>query len=124
MRLDVDVDGAAELGEDLERVPEEALPKFRGVVSKGALNIKRDMSRAARSSGSYKHFHRSINYDLVGDLEAEIGPDKSQIQGALGNILYYGTSKNAPVLNLTAALTRETPRFELALADVAEDVLS
>lgn len=124
IRVDVDVAGAKELGADLEAVPAEALPKFARVVGRGANNIKNQLRDEAKESGHYKHFHRSISYDLVSDLEAEIGPDKSRIQGALGNILYFGTSKNAPVLDLEAPLRRETPRFELALADVAEDVLS
>lgn len=120
MNLEVNVDGAREVADELADVD---AARFRPVVAKGALNVKNALQRAARSSGHYKHFHRSISYDLVGDLEAEIGPDKDRIQGALGNILYFGTSKNAAVLDLDQALAREAPRFELALADVAEDIL-
>lgn len=123
MRLDVDVDGADEVADALTSVPDEALPRFRKVVERGANNVKRSMRDDARSSGHYKHFNRSISYDMVDDLVAEIGPDKDRIQGALGNILYFGTSNNAPVLDINVGITRETPRFELALADVAEDVL-
>lgn len=123
IRIKVDVDGAKELGADLEAVPAEAMPKFARVVGRGANNIKNQMRDEAKDNGHYKHFHRSISYDLISDLKAEIGPDKERVQGALGNILYIGTSNNAPVLDLEGPLRREAPRFELALADVAEDVL-
>lgn len=124
IRVSVDVDGARELGRDLQNVPAEAMPKFRRVVERGANNIKRDMRSDASNGQSYRHFPYTIDYDMVGDLEAEIGPNKDRVQGALGNILYFGTSKNAPVLDINRGLRREAPRFELALADVAEDVLS
>jgi hypothetical protein len=120
VNLEVDIDGARKVADDLADVD---AARFRPVVAKGALNVKNALQREARSAGHYKHFHRSISYELLGDLEAEIGPDKDRVQGALGNILYFGTSKNAAVLDLDASLAREAPRFELALADVAEDVL-
>lgn len=120
---EVDFSEVERLARDLEEVPEETRPKFRQVVSKGALNVKNGMQRDAQSAGHYKHFHRSISYDLHGDFEAEIGPDKGQIQGALGSILYFGTSNNAPVLDINGPLNRESPRFEDAIADVAEDIL-
>jgi hypothetical protein len=123
VNIEIDVQGAEELADDLLDIPEEVRPKVRAVVSKGALNIKKDMRAEAKSGGSYKHFHRSIDYDLIGDLEAEIGPDKSRVQGALGNILYFGTSKNSPVLDINGPLNREEPRFLRALGDVAEDIL-
>jgi hypothetical protein len=60
---------------------------------------------------------------MTGEFSAEIGPDKERVQGALGNIIYFGTSKNAPQLSLEGPLNRETQRFEDAIADVAEDIL-
>lgn len=113
-----------ELSLDLSRAPDRVLPEVKKSVSRGALNIKNDLVRDARSNGSYRHFHRSISYDLVRDgLEAEIGPDKNLTQGALGNILYFGTSKNAPVLSLDGPLDREAPRFETALRRIVGDIL-
>lgn len=123
MNLDIDVEGARELADDLDSIPGELRKEVRKVVSKGALNIKNDLRREARSAGTYRHFHRAIDYDMVGDLEAEIGPDKGRVQGALGNILYFGTSKNAPVLDLNGPLNREEPRFELALIQAVEKLL-
>lgn len=113
-----------ELAFDLSTAPDRVLPEVKKSVSRGALNIKNDLAQDARSDGSYRHFHRSISYDLVRDgLEAEIGPDKTRVQGPLGNILYFGTSKNAPVLSLDGPLDREAPRFEAALRRIVGDIL-
>jgi hypothetical protein len=121
--MEIDTSELRVLAVDLGNVPEEKRPEVRKVVSKGALNIKNHMRDDAKSNGHYKHFHRAISYDMLGDLEAEIGPDKDKIQGALGNILYYGTSKNSPVLNLFGPAERELPRFAKALGDLGEDIL-
>lgn len=124
MKVRVDGIEVRELSHDLGEVPDRVIPEVKKSVSRGALNIKNDMARDARSDGSYRHFHRSISYDLVRDgLAAEIGPDKNRVQGPLGNILYFGTSKNAPVLNLGGPLYKEAPRFEAALRRIAGDVL-
>lgn len=113
-----------ELSRDLAKVASKAVPEAAKVVSKGALNIKNEMASEAESSGHYKHFSRSISYDLRrGGLEAEIGPDKGRTQGALGNILYFGTSKNGPVLNINGPLDSEAPRFEKALGDITDGIL-
>lgn len=123
MKVTISTEGVRELAADLNEVPAEKGPAFSRIVRRGALNIKDELRNDAKSSGSYRHFHRSISYDMVDDLSAEIGPDKDRVQGALGNILYFGTSNNAPVLSLEAPLEHEQPRFEQALADEAEDIL-
>lgn len=121
--MEIDFSQVDKLADDLDRVPEETRPKVRAVVSKGALNIKNEMRAEASGHPTYRHFPRSISYDLTGDLEAEIGPDKALIQGALGNLLYFGTSKTGGVLDINGPLKREEPRFVDALANVLEDVL-
>jgi hypothetical protein len=121
--MSIDFSQVEKLADDLEEVPEEQRPKFRGVVEKGALNVKNGMQRDAQNAGHYKHFSRSISYDMTADYSAEIGPDKGRIQGALGNILYFGTSKNAPVLDINGPLHKEEPRLADFIADAAEDIL-
>lgn len=119
----VDTSELDKLADDLEVIPDEKRPQFRKVVERGANNIKRDLRSDAAGHPTYRMFPLSITYDMTGEFEAEIGPDKGRVQGALGNILYFGTSKNAPQLNLEGPLHREIPRFEDAIADVAEDIL-
>jgi hypothetical protein len=93
----------------------------RQVVSKGALNVKRDWAKNARAS-SGRHapaYPASISYDLLSvgpDItDARIGPDKGAPQGALGNLLEYGSVKNPPHRDGGRALDAEMPRFEAAL---------
>lgn len=124
MSFSIDTHELDKLADDLDQVPPETLPKFKRVLAKGAVNIKDGMRADAGGHPKSRYFPTSISYDILdGGMAAEIGPDKSRVQGALGNILYFGTSKNAPVLDINGPLNKETPRFEDALADVAEDIL-
>lgn len=87
------------------------------VVKRGALNIKNDWRRNAAQSAP-KHapsYPSTIGYDIhrAGPVTlAIIGPDKSGRQGALGNLLEYGSAKNPPHRDGGRALDAETPRFE------------
>lgn len=99
-----------------------ALAQVRAVVAKGALNIKNDAAARASGIAHAPAYPRSITYDMHFSLSgpsAEIGPDKSRRQGALGNILEYGTSKNAPRPHMGPAANAEEPKFAKALEDLA-----
>jgi hypothetical protein len=91
------------------------------VVKRGAQNIKTAWQANARaSSGSHAPLYpRSISYDITeapGIIEAEIGPvtqhrARNQMQGALGNILEFGTSTQPGHNDGGRALDEEEPRF-------------
>lgn len=106
----------------LYAAPAGALKDVRAVVKRGAQNIKTD---AQRRVGGLKHapaYPRSINYDMEGLSfmpYADIGPDKEKRQGALGNILEFGTVHNPPIPHMAPAARAELPRFEKALEDLA-----
>lgn len=119
----VDTHELDQLADDLEQVPAETRPKFSKCVERGALNIKNGMRADAAGHPTYPYFPTSISYDMTGELSAEIGPDKERVQGALGNLLYFGTSKSGGVLNINGPWQKEMPRLEDAIADVAEDIL-
>jgi hypothetical protein len=114
------------LAKSFVRIEAATLPAVDLVVAKGALNIKTD---AVRRSSGIKHapaYPRSISYDLFHTLrtsQAQIGPDKGKRQGALGNILEYGTVNNPPIPHLNPALNTEAPKFAAALAAVAATLL-
>lgn len=123
--IGVDASELTQLAIDFGNASAKAVDEIDEVVEHGALKVKNHMAADARSSGYYKHFHRSISYDRVTSINQvsyEIGPDKSRrgAQGALGNILYFGTSKNGPVLDIEAPLKAEEPHLVKHLADVAE----
>ncbi|MER6435426.1 hypothetical protein ABT275_03555 [Streptomyces sp. NPDC001185] len=98
----------------------------RAVVVRGAMNIKKGWRSNARSTAP-KHaplYPRTISYDVAGYgrdiVMATIGPDKGGPQGALGNLLEYGSVKNPPHRDGGRALDAEEPRFEAQLALVLE----
>lgn len=92
------------------------------LMAKGALNVK---TAWAASASGLKHapaYPASITYDLLPTpsvLAAEIGPDKAKRQGALGNLIEFGSVHNPPHLDGARALAAEEPRFYAAAEDAA-----
>ena len=114
------------LAAELAGAPERLAALVPPVVSKGALNIKNDWRANASGNAHAPHYPASITYDMdvrADAVEAEIGPDKDKKQGALGNILEFGTSKNPPHNDGGRALAVEEPRFIAACEAVAEQAL-
>ncbi|MEU4399778.1 hypothetical protein [Micromonospora orduensis] len=126
MKVTVTSDGLNELRAVLESAADDAVDEGRKVVSKGALNIKKDARRFASGIAHAPAYPSAIGYDVrtAGTtVSAEIGPDKAKRQGALGNILEYGTVKNAPYAHLGPALDIESPRFVAAVEQLGVDLL-
>jgi hypothetical protein len=118
--------GAKELQDDLQQAADDAVKGAKGVVSKGALNIKRDTKEIWANLAHAPALPRAVGYDTTvsGTLvSAEIGPDKAKRQGALGNLLEYGSVNNAPIPALNPSLDAEEPRFASALEDLGIDLL-
>lgn len=117
-----DVSGLNEVVSDLSAASATAGAKARAVVQKGALNVKQD---AQRFSSGLRHaplYPASITYETAVKrlgIEALIGPDKDRPQGALGNLLEYGSANNPPFAHMGPALDRESPRFVKAIEDIA-----
>ncbi|MET8982137.1 hypothetical protein ABZX85_41795 [Streptomyces sp. NPDC004539] len=106
----------------LERHLVRSIPRLRRdarqVVVRGALNVKNDWRNNARASGrkhAGKLYPRTVGFDVAAygpDVwAATIGPDKGGTQGALGNLLEYGSVKNPPHRDGGRALDAELPRF-------------
>lgn len=126
MSIRFDMGDVRRLERHLARVVPRARRDARSVTMRGALNIKRDWRSNARSSAP-KHapyYPSSIGFDFAAygpDIwMAIIGPDKGGPQGALGNLLEYGSVKNPPHRDGGRALDVEEPRFEAQLALIAE----
>jgi hypothetical protein len=108
-----------------ERNLAEAERDMAAVVTRGALNVKnawRDnaIASAGRHARAYPY---SISYDVTpipGGAQAEIGPDKGKRQGALGNLLEYGSVNNRPHNDGGRALLAEAPRFAAQVAALTE----
>lgn len=124
-------DDLRSLAHDLSEAPRRAQRDALAVVEHGALNVKRGWAENARQS-SGRHapaYPSSITYDLglgaalAGRIDAEVGPDKSKRQGALGNLLEFGSATSPPHNDGGRALRDEAPKFEAELAKVALDAL-
>ncbi|MFB7671677.1 hypothetical protein ACFC26_09690 [Kitasatospora purpeofusca] len=127
--MSADVRALEALAAELARAGPEAEQRGRQVVSRGALNIKRDWQQNARaSSGRYApHYPGTIGYDLVsvpgGGSGAVIGPDKGGTQGPLGAILEYGSAHSPPHNDGGRSLLAEEPRFLAAVEAIVEGLL-
>jgi hypothetical protein len=118
-----DISGLNELVADLADAPHRVQRWSAEVLRKSAGNVAADARRLISGVRHAPQYPQSITFDAKWKgkgYEAEIGPDKDRPQGALGNILEYGTSKNAPLAHLGPALDREGPRFVKALEDLAD----
>lgn len=121
-----DVSEVYEFALGLGKSADDVFETMRPVVARGAFNIKKDMQADAQGHPHSPAFPSAISYDtkaLRGQISAEIGPDKDKRQGALGNILYFGTSKNPAVLDINGPLDTEEPKFIKAIEDAIEDLL-
>lgn len=112
---------------DLDTVPTRLDRDLVRVGEKGALNIKKDWQAAWASHSYIGPLSRAVTYERYTrreELEWVIGPDKNREQGALGNIIEYGSPTSAPIQGGGPALDRETPRLEKHIADVTAEVIS
>ncbi|MER6487617.1 hypothetical protein ABT264_29180 [Streptomyces virginiae] len=123
--MTADVRQLAQLAVALEHDIPEVERAMVAAVTRGALNIKNDWRDNARaSSGRHARLYpNSISYDVTpipGGAKAEIGPDKGRAQGALGNLLEFGSVNNPPHNDGGRALLAEEPRFVLQVAAITD----
>lgn len=108
MSVTVHVIGAAEVAAGFAIMPALLAVTARQAVEVSARKVKDDARRRGAGSGYRRHYASSITYDIKtagpGSVWAEIGPDKARRQGALGNLIEFGSAKNAPIPHLGPAL--------------------
>lgn len=124
--VSIDVSQLRALAEDLRRHSRQTPAKLVPVVSRGALNIKREWQRSWAGLSHLPALASAVTYDTkvgVSSIEAEIGPDKGRPQGPLGNIAEFGSVKNAPHPGGAPALRNEEPRFLSAVEKIAGGLL-
>ncbi|MGW4505693.1 hypothetical protein ACWENO_13740 [Streptomyces sp. NPDC004436] len=100
----------------LEANAAQAAHEMTAIVTRGALNVKEGWrANAIASSGRHaRRYPYSISYDVTpipGGATAEVGPDKDKTQGALGNLLEFGSVNNPPHNDGGRALLVEEPLF-------------
>ncbi len=124
--MSMDLSQVGALADELAMVGPVTRAKVRAVVERGARNIKADWRDGWQGLAHAPALPAAITYDIESGpwiIEAEIGPDKDLPQGALGNLLEFGSSKNAPHPAGQDALDREEPRFIAALEAIGAEIL-
>ncbi|WP_416976717.1 hypothetical protein [Streptomyces sp. T028] len=93
------------------------------VVRRGALNVKNGWrANATATAGQHARLYpSSISFDMrphPRGASAEIGPDKGKPQGALGNLLEFGSVHNPPHMDGARALAAEAAAFTAHVAAI------
>jgi hypothetical protein len=125
------MDDLRSLAHDLSEAPRRAQRDAVAVVEHAALNVKNGWRDNAKKSAGHhaRAYPATVSYEmgalsaLAGQVEAEIGPDKNKPQGALGNLLEFGSVNSPPHNDGGRALRDEAPKFEAELAKVTLDAL-
>ncbi len=123
----IDLSQVARLAEDLEHAPARCIAAVTPVIKRGAYNIKRDafwriQSVVSGGAGYARQYPYSISYDVFTAptrVAAEIGPDKDKPQGALGNLLEFGSANNPPYPHLMPAFDTEVKQTEVKVSKAA-----
>lgn len=131
MPVRVDTTELDDLADQLDAAIDKVLDVTARTTARSALAIKKgaqDYIIAGTSTTFTVHYPHSLSYDVTEEgttIRAEIGPDKARRgrQGALGNILEFGTSRNAPIPHLLPAFEDEVPRYMGFLAKFVGDVI-
>ena len=118
------------LAGDLNGAADVAPGNIAKAVEVSARNVKDDWKDNAKRMAHAPAFPYAITYDLDGkssdsgsSISAEIGPDKGRKQGALGNLIEYGSRNNPPQGLGHGALQREEQGFERGVAQAVGDSL-
>ncbi|MFJ8474197.1 hypothetical protein [Kitasatospora sp. NPDC094011] len=120
------ITGLQELVASLEGAPVRLRIYAAKAVTVTARTIRDDARQRISGHRYLPRYPQSITYDIKPTptgVEAEIGPDKQLSQGALGNIIEYGTSKNPPMPHLGPALDAAGPDAEHGITTAVQDAL-
>jgi hypothetical protein len=128
--IGVDMSEVNKLAADLMATSMLTLPAVEKVTQVAAIKIKKDAQKRIKAqTGKYFPLYPyTIGYDTQTKgvtVSAEIGPDKDMVIGGgpiktpgnFGNILEYGTARDAPMPHLGPALEAEAPIFERLIAE-------
>ena len=128
MKVTIDTTDLATLSADLTKAGAVAKRELRPIISKGALNIKKQLKKEMFAHRYFKGAGSAISYDIKADgtsLIADIGPSSEEgSPGNLANIAYFGTSRGGgTVPDPKGALEAEAPNLEKYLTDLVDGLL-
>ena len=119
-------DDLSVLAADLGDVPEKSGTFFRKAVEVTARHVRDTGRKNATGLAHAPRFPFSITYDIdisPAGVVAEVGPDKDRAQGALGNLIEYGSVNNPPQGIMHGALQANEADFERGIERATDDAL-
>lgn len=131
-------DDLSKLSRDLADVPAASGQFFRQAIEVTARSVRDTARENATGLEHAPAFPQSITYDVssnvsllrnafggggVNTVSAEIGPDKDRPQGALGNLIEYGSINNPPQGIMHGALQANEADFERGIEKATDDAL-
>lgn len=119
--MNADISELLAYANQLDHAVTNAEPQLSKVVERAAFNVKRGaQSRLTGLSRRryLKHYYRSISYDMLEPLEAEVGPDPGHLQGKMGRGVEFGSAHTPPFPHLLPAADEEGPRFGKQAVDI------
>lgn len=119
--MSIDTSELETLSANLGRASGAVVKGARGVVAKGALNIKNETREKVSTHPTWSRLAQTVTYEQVG-LEAEVGYE-DRGQGELAGIAELGSARHAPHPALIPAARDEAPKFEKAMGDLAVKAL-
>jgi|GEM_PF-1663929 len=135
----IDASDFSRLAVDLRNVGHVSAEYLGPALEVTAVAIRDTARENAAGLAHAPRFPGSITYDFVGDahgggalgafiggrgsydLEVEIGPDKERPQGALGNLIEYGSVKNPPQGIMHGALQAHQDELERGVTKAIDD---
>ncbi|MDT0211240.1 hypothetical protein [Curtobacterium sp. BRD11] len=117
--ITIDASALDLLAADLGEVASSAGPYVRDAMERTAIDVRDDWRKQATGIKRMRAYPSSIGYDFIAFqgfgatvLTCEIGPDKNRKQGALGNIVEFGSPTFAPRHQGDQALAAHSDEFE------------
>jgi hypothetical protein len=116
------------LAADLGDAPKSVIPRVRQAVERTAFAIKGDWRKAAQDAngaGHAKRYPAAVDYEMRlgtdGEIGADIGPDPSKGQGALGILEDApGGVRSRPQRSRDRALRENLADFERGILNATE----
>jgi hypothetical protein len=109
--MSIEVTGLTELIADFAAAQAKVMVNGKKAVQVTSMRIKKAWAQADSGLAHAPAYPRSIGYDVrtgAGWVEGTIGPDKDKAQGALGNLIEFGSVNNPPRGSGARALAENT----------------
>lgn len=124
--IKIDASELTALAVSIQRIDPEIVAKLNDVVQESGKRLQQDARSRARAIGGHaRGYSNKITTTFkpaARKPSVEVGPILGGM-GSLGGILEFGSPTSAPHPHLHPAFDEEVPRFDRAIADLADGVV-